>query len=195
MNIGGMQITDGATKAPALTDEPPGTTRTRSATENLRAGKVSLSTNDRQTPLPISASSPSRKPSRMPCLTQALTIQRPSIFSAARILPWVSASRNSRNTRRASGSRAPSLSANNRSMEDCNDDMPGKYRRFQILDRRFQFEGQHALECMPLKPRQSEICNLEISNLQSLSYTHLHSLRIKIPVMPCAASRASPSAA
>ena len=35
----------------------------------------------------------------MPCFTQVLTTQRPSIFSAARILPWVSASRNSRNDR------------------------------------------------------------------------------------------------
>src|SRR5258707_627465 len=34
-----MQITEGATYAPARTEEPPGTTRTRSATEQYRTGK------------------------------------------------------------------------------------------------------------------------------------------------------------
>src|ERR1700730_2623525 len=47
INIGGMQITDAATYAPRRTDDPPGTTRTRSATVNFLAGKVSLSTNER----------------------------------------------------------------------------------------------------------------------------------------------------
>src|SRR5580658_5762511 len=132
MNIGGMQITDGATYAPTRTDEPPGTMRTRSAVENCRAGKVSLSTKVSGVQ-PVSVSSPKRNPSRMPCFTHALTIQWASpssfgIFSAARILPWVSASRNSRNTGRASGLRSTSPSAARRSMEDFSDDMREKYK-------------------------------------------------------------------
>ncbi len=125
MNIGGMQITDGATYAPKRTEDPPGTTRTRSATENCRAGKVSLSTNV-SAPPPVSVSSPSRNPSRMPCFTQMLTTQRlrsdeSTIFSAARILPWVSASRNSKNAGRASGLCSTSPCAARRSMEDFKD--------------------------------------------------------------------------
>src|SRR5579872_7292174 len=50
MNMGGMQMTEGATYEPTRTDDPPGTTRTRSSTVNLRAGNVSLSTNERQLP-------------------------------------------------------------------------------------------------------------------------------------------------
>src|ERR1700691_355132 len=96
--------------------------RTRSAIENCRAGKVSLSIKLRAAQ-PVSGSSPSRKSSRMPCFPQVLTTPRPSIFSAARTLPWVSASRNSRNTGRASGLCSTSPSAARRTMEDLNDDM------------------------------------------------------------------------
>src|SRR5580693_532171 len=138
MNIGGIQITDGATYDPNRTEDPPGTTRTRSATENRRAGNVSLSTNV-SAAHPVTASSPSRNPSRIPCFTQVLTTQRPSIFSAARILPWVSASRNSRNTGRASGLRSTSPSAARRSMEDLSDDMREKYKA-----------NEESRSCMPL---------------------------------------------
>src|SRR5205823_13395440 len=103
MNMGGMHITDGATYAPTRAEDPPGTTRTPSITENLRAGKVSLSTNERHSPPPICASSPSLKPRRMPCFTQTFTFHRPSTVSAARISPRVSASRNLRKVARASG--------------------------------------------------------------------------------------------
>src|SRR5689334_22497726 len=94
MYIGGMQITEGATYAPVRTEDPPGTTLTRSAAENFRAGKVSLSTKERHSPLLICANSPSRNPSRIPCLTQTFTCQCPSFFSAALISPRVRASRN-----------------------------------------------------------------------------------------------------
>src|SRR5271156_39945 len=120
MNIGGMQITDGATYAPTRTEEPPGTMRTPSDTEKCRAGNVSLSTKLNADP-PISVSSPRRKPSRMPCFTHVLTTQRPSIFSAARIFPWVRASRNSRKAGRASGLCSTSPIAARRSMEDFKD--------------------------------------------------------------------------
>src|ERR1700722_17941530 len=122
MNIGGMQMTDGATKAPSRMDDPPGTRRIRSARVTRRAGKVSLSTNDSTSPSDICRISPSRKPSRIPCLTQALTSQRPSRFSAARISPRVRAARKSRKMRRAS-SRALDSPMNSRaescSMADC----------------------------------------------------------------------------
>ena len=61
---------------------------TRSAVVNWRGGKVSLSTKER--PAVMSVSSPMRKPSRMPCLTQGLTVQLLWRFSAARIFPCVS---------------------------------------------------------------------------------------------------------
>ena len=96
-----MQMTDGATYAPVRTEDPPGTTLTRSAGANFRAGKVSLSTKERHSPLLICASSPSRNPSRIPCLTQTFTSHRPSFFSAARISPLVRASRNSAKVVRA----------------------------------------------------------------------------------------------
>src|SRR5437764_6945261 len=124
MNMGGMHITDGATYAPTRAEEPPGTTRTPSITENLRAGKVSLSTNERHSPPPICASSPSLKPSRMPCLTQTFTFHRPSTGSAARISPRVSASRNLRKVAHASG---PSFSVeSSRSISVFSDDMERK---------------------------------------------------------------------
>src|SRR5437764_12462438 len=124
MNMGGMHITDGATYAPTRAEEPPGTTRTPSITENFGAGKVSLSTNDRHSPPPICASSPSLKPSRIPCLTQTFTFHRPSTVSAARISPRVSASRNLRKVARASG---PSFSVeSSRSIAVFSDDMERK---------------------------------------------------------------------
>lgn len=97
-----MQITEGAIYAPSRADDPPGTIRTRSSTVNLRAGKVSLSTKERQSPPPSCASCPSRNPSRMPCFTQMFTVHRPETFSAARISPLVRASRKRRKTERAS---------------------------------------------------------------------------------------------
>src|ERR1700756_2880133 len=130
MNMGGIQMTDGATYDPSRTDEPPGPTRTRSAPEKRLAGKVSLSTNDK--PLPISANSPSRNPRRMPCFTHALTTHRPSFFSAARIFPWVSASRNSRNACRASGLRSTSPDEASRSIEVFRDFMREQYTRTRI---------------------------------------------------------------
>src|SRR5260370_33316474 len=43
INIGGMQITDGAKYAPNSTDEPTGNTHQRSATEIVLAGQRALS--------------------------------------------------------------------------------------------------------------------------------------------------------
>src|ERR1700722_6824160 len=125
MNMGGAQITEGATYAPERTDDPPGTMRTRSATENLGAGNVSLST--KESPAVMSVSWPRRNPSRMPCLIQTLTIQWLLIFSAARILPCVSWSRNSMNVLRASGSCSTSPCAERRSINNFREDMRGKY--------------------------------------------------------------------
>src|ERR1019366_9417306 len=99
-------------------EEPPGTRRMRSAKVRRRAGKVSLSTKESTSPSDISFSSPSRKPSRMPCLTQAFVVQRPSIFSAARTSPRVRAARKSRKVRRALAA-SPIVSAvHRRSMGD-----------------------------------------------------------------------------
>src|SRR4029077_16950675 len=128
MNIGGMQITDGATYDPTRTDDPPGTTRTRSATANFRAGKVSLSTNE-SPPSPIALNTPSLNPSRIPCFTQAFTTHCPSCFSAARTLPCVSASRNSRKTCRASGFCSTSPMEASFSIEDFREFMGEQYTR------------------------------------------------------------------
>ena len=99
MYIGGMQTTPRATKAPARTEEPPGTTRTPSPAAKRRAGKVCLSTNERPV-AGISSSAPRRNPSRMPRLTQAFTRQREgeaASGSAARTSPASSAERSARN--------------------------------------------------------------------------------------------------
>src|SRR5271167_4320158 len=118
MYMGGMQMTDGATQAPSRMEEPPGTRRTRSARVRRRAGKVSLSTKESVSPSDISFNSPRRKPSRMPCFTQALTIQRSSIFSAARISPRVRAARKARKVLRASSELAIVSRADKRSIAD-----------------------------------------------------------------------------
>src|SRR5207244_8411540 len=106
-------------------------------------------TNDRPRPSPVSLSSPRRKPSRMPCFTHAFTIHRWPDFSAARILPWVRAWRNSRKTLRASESRSTSFSEKRRSMEACSDCMEGKYKGIAdcqlIANRQFRSE-EHTSE-------------------------------------------------
>src|SRR6267378_5517483 len=52
----------------------------------------------------MSVSMPMRKPSRIPCFTQALTSQSPAlVFSAARISPRLSAALNSAKSVRSSG--------------------------------------------------------------------------------------------
>ena len=43
MYIGGMQMTPLPRYAPSLTEDPPGTSRTREAAESGRSGSVSLS--------------------------------------------------------------------------------------------------------------------------------------------------------
>ena len=120
------------------TEEPPGTTRTRSFTVNRRRGKVSLSTKERPVPSPISVSSPSRKPSRMPRFTQAFTNQSLPFFSAARILPCVRASRKSRKVCRAFGSRSTSPGGVRRSMAAFNASMRREVYRERIPQRRDQ---------------------------------------------------------
>src|SRR5437660_11983008 len=114
----------------------------------------------------------------MPCFTQAFTVQRRPDFSAARILPWVRASRNWRKILRASGSRPISLSAERRSMEASRDGMKWSLADGLIVDSR------RAL----FFHRKSEIHNPD-------SYRHLHSLRIKTPAMVWEALRASASVA
>src|SRR6266576_1255789 len=133
MNMGGMQMTEGATYEPTRTDDPPGTTRTRSATENLRAGKVSLSTND-SAASPISVNSPMRNPNKMPCFTHAFTTQWLPCFSAARTLPCVRASRNSRKISRTSGFCSTSPMEARRSMAVFRDCIFRKYKGSGIVD-------------------------------------------------------------
>src|SRR5579862_1992849 len=160
-----MHITDGATYAPRRTDDPPGTTRTRSASENRRAGKVSLSTK-LSGGEPLSASSPSRNPNRIPCLTQGLTLHWPSIFSADRILPRVRASRNSRKDERASGLCSTSPNAEKCSIDvfrDCMDIEFGPAGNFE------SGMGQSLYQQMKI--------------IRGAHYTHLHSLRISTPVI------------
>src|SRR5262249_62108340 len=73
--------------------------------------------------------SPNLKPSSIPCFTQVFTTQRAPDFSAARIFPAVIASRNSKNTRRASGSFPTSPSEARRSIAAFSTDMWTKYKR------------------------------------------------------------------
>src|SRR5713226_1558252 len=122
------------------TEEPPGTTRTRSFTVNRRRGKVSLSTKERPEPSPISVSSPSRKPSRLPRFTQAFTNQSLPFFSAARILPCVRASRKSRKVCRAFGSCLTSPNDVRRSMAAFNASMRREVYRERIPQGRLRVQ-------------------------------------------------------
>src|ERR1700733_9476656 len=108
MYMGGMQTTPRDKYAPARTEEPPGTTRTPSPAAKRRAGKVFLSTKERpgkeRLADGISSSAPRRKPSRIPCLTQAFTRQpvgEAASGSAARTSPASSAERSARKVVRA----------------------------------------------------------------------------------------------
>src|SRR5271157_2216730 len=114
-------------------DDPPGTRRMRSARVRRRAGKVSLSTKESTSPSDISLSSPRRKPSRMPCLTQALTIQRPATFSAARTSPRVRAARKSKKAGRASSGLLIVSRADRRSMADFKVDSESDVGKQQVL--------------------------------------------------------------
>src|SRR5208282_4742827 len=133
INIGGMETADGATHAPTRMEDPPGTRRTRSARVRRRAGKVSLSTKESTSPSDISLSSPRRKPSRMPCFTQALTTQRPATFSAARTSPRVRATRKSRKVRRATAGSVMVSLVDKRSMADFKRDSESDVGKKQVL--------------------------------------------------------------
>src|SRR5580704_9330929 len=87
-------------------EDPPGTTRTPSAAEKSRGGKVCLSTNEKEPAVEFSRA-PKRKPSRMPCLTQALTrhpVGAAASGSAERTSPRSRHPRNSRKAFIAAGS-------------------------------------------------------------------------------------------
>src|SRR5208282_484962 len=159
MNIGGMQTTDGATYAPSRIEDPPGTRRTRSVRLRRRAGKVSLSMKESTSPSDIFCNSPRRKPSRMPCFTQALTTQRPSIFSAARMSPRVRAERKSKKVGRASSGLQIVSRADKCSMAD------------------FRIDSES-----DIGEQEKQKSQKLVARSQQLFYaTHLHSLRISTP--------------
>src|SRR5271157_2329027 len=137
-------------------EDPPGTRRMRSARVTRRAGKVSLSTKESTSPSDISCNSPRRKPSRMPCFTQALTTQRPATFSAARTSPRVRASRKSKKVGRASSGLLIVSRADKRSMA--------------------AFKADRESDIGDLEKQEAKSQKL---NAKSCLYaTHLHSLRI-----------------
>src|ERR1044072_5546105 len=97
-----MQTTPVARYAPSRTLEPPGTMRTPSMMFVGRTGYVSLSKKRSEACALMSESTPIRKPTRMPLLTQELTRQRPSSpRSAARTSPRLSACLNDSKTSRS----------------------------------------------------------------------------------------------
>src|SRR5580692_10652942 len=116
----------------------------------------------------------------MPCLTQALMIQRASFlsptFSAARIFPCVRWSRNSRNVFRASGSCSTSPREARRSMEDFREDMRGKYKgKAEVKSQNAEVKAESYFCILT-----SSFCLLPSD---FCIYTHLHSLRISTPVI------------
>src|ERR1035438_3786508 len=138
--------------------EPPGTRRTRSASVRRRAGKVSLSIKESTSPSDICCNSPSRKPSKIPCLTHALTTQLPPTFSAARIAPRVRAARKLKKVGRASSGLLIVSRVERRSMAD------------------FRVESESGIG--KLLKKQTAKCE----ELNCCPYAaHLHSLRIRTP--------------
>ena len=82
MNMGGMQMTEAATYAPSRTDDPPGTTRTRSA-DRKPPGREGVLIHERQPCVAHLGQLAQPKSEQIPCFTQVLTTQRPSLLGRA----------------------------------------------------------------------------------------------------------------
>src|ERR1700733_2354906 len=189
-------------------DEPPGTSRTRSAGVSRRAGKVSLSMKLRTSPSDISLSSPRRNPKRIPCLTHECVTQRESplwstIFSAARIWPRVRRARKSSKTLRAAAGSLSDDAAYRPSTADFNSVIESGISSQTVI-------CGNAIAFRSLTPfgmniyrdsRDYDSLGLRIKlaarspqlvTLAAVAHaTHLHSLRISTPGIECVASRAS----
>src|SRR5262245_44011495 len=100
--MGGMQVTPFPMWTPSRIEEPPGTTLTPSSMVSRFNGKVCLSKKRKLSSTEKFFKLPILKPSKIPCLTQRLTVQAPSRFAAARTLPLLSASLNSSKIRKSS---------------------------------------------------------------------------------------------
>ena len=98
-----MITTPGPRYAPARTEEPPGTTRTRSATPSVwRSGRVSRSKNPEIPPGPATgAVVPARKARRIPSFTHRTARQPWEVRSAARTSPRLKAASSLRTASRA----------------------------------------------------------------------------------------------